>query len=200
MRINEIGGLLESPQSINASEFGFNQSKVNQGQAEKLLADKRCKPVGQINGNTLYKIGNKYALIDTNNKQIDYYVQYENKWVTLLKTNAIQQVMVWARKGQQGRGIAQDIFFNYLLPETGCMITDSFQTPDGERFWGNMVANALQTNLNVYYIDIMPFNLTIKKINNMDEFESLRSEIWGDQQRKQEKRVIITNKTFNERS
>ena len=194
MRLNEIepSGLLGSPQLLTPSNFGYDVETINSNEAQKFLSNKKCKQVGTLMGLPLYKCGNRYALIEITNgvPHLRYYVQYENKWVTLLKHNAIQQVMVWRGKGYSN--VATSIFFDYLLPETGCIITDAFQTPDGEKFWWDRVKQALEKNLFVYYLDIMPPNLVIKRLHTFNEFRNISQVAWGDSQRNQEKRIIIT--------
>lgn len=200
MRLHEFTqDILESPQTISPSEFGFDVDTVNHSQAQRFLSGSKCVKVGQIKGFNLYKNGNSYALIDDADLaslKMHYYVQYINKWMSTLKTNSIQQVLVWVRKGSQYSGIAATLFFDYLLKETGCIVTDAYQTPDGERFWGNMIANALSSGLNVYALDIMPPNKKIEPILNMNELSAIKHNVWGSSDRNQERRVIITNKTF----
>lgn len=199
MEVNQVvnsGGLLESPQSISPSTFGLQNEATNIGQANKFLSDRRCKKVGDIQGHSLYKCGNRYAIIeydggDQSRPMIRYYVQYETNWLSLLQHNAIQQVLVWREGGFYG--IASNIFFNYLLKETGCMVTDAFQTEDGQKFWIDRVKDAFSTGLNVYYIDIMAPNRVIKQLHNMNDMWAIKRVAWGESERHQEKRIIITN-------
>lgn len=198
MRLGEIepSGLLESPQSIEPSSFGLSNVQVNISQANKILTNKKLKQIGTIKDLPLYKCGNTYAIIeydggDHTKPMIRYYVQYVTNWLSLIKHQAIQQVLVWRSGGYYG--IASQVFFDYLLKETGCLVTDAFQTPDGERFWNDRINDALVRGLFVYYIDILAPNRVVKQLHSMNDLSSIQQIAWGDDQRKQEKRIIITN-------
>ncbi len=204
MRITEViqgSGLFEMPQNIEQSDFGFDQDAVNKSQANKLLSNRKCKQVGMIKGVPLFKIGNKYALIENeggNNTEprIRYYVQYENNWISLIKRNAIQQVLVWRAGGFDG--IAATIFYDYLIKETGCIVTDSQQSPQGKRFWFDRINNAFSRGLYVYYIDIMSPNRVIKRLTDMIEVGKISAIAWGDSQKNQERRIIICTEEIPE--
>lgn len=196
MRLNEIqnNGLMESPQKTWPTTFGLENAEVNISQAEMFLSGKKCRLVDdQLK---LYKCGNKYAIITRDAGQyqkpkIRYIVQYEKHKISLLQHDAIQQVVVWRQFGYTG--IAAKIFYEYLFKETGCVITDYQQTDDGQKFWMDRIIVAFRRGFNVYFIDVLDPNRVIKQIKNDTELDNIVDIAWGDGQRYQEKRIIITD-------
>jgi hypothetical protein len=68
-------------------------------------------------------------------------------------------------------------------------------TPDGQHFWDNRVADALQNKSYVYYVNLLPHREIIR-ITSLKQYDELANskEIWGDGTKHQARRIIITTK------
>lgn len=196
MRIHELQDLFEMPETIGATQFGLDIPKINIQAARDFLADSRTKPIDQIKNHNLYKRGYELAYIDETDPDVPkmlYFVKFIVKKIHYINMDAAQQIAVWRASGSGAVGIAGDIFFKHILPISGCMVTDIYQTTDGQKFWGDRVINALERGLYVYYLDVMPPNRKKVPILNYNDLISNKDEIWGDGQKFHERRVIITN-------
>jgi hypothetical protein len=195
MRLDEIQDIFEAPEIVGATQFGLDVPKVNIQFARDLLSDKRTKVLDIINGNKLVQKGHEIILIDDSNPNVPkilYFVKFIVKKINYIKRNSAQ-VAVWRTSGSSAIGIASKIFFNYILPITGCIVTDIYQTLDGQKFWEDRISDALDAGLYVYFIDVMPPNRKIVPILNFDDLHQLKDQIWGAGQKFHERRVIITN-------
>jgi hypothetical protein len=199
MRIHEIQDLFEMPETVGATQFGLDIPKINIQAARDFLSDKRTTVLGKIKNHDLYKKGHEIALIDntdTNVPKMLYFVKFIIKKIHYINRDAAQQIAVWRASGSVAIGIAGDIFLNYILPISGCIVTDIYQTMDGQKFWEDRIANALERGLHVYYLDVMPPNRKTVPILNYNDLISHKDEIWGNGQKFHERRVIITQTTL----
>lgn len=192
MKINELTGkeLFEMPEMIGDEDFGLGSAKINGEMANSFLHDGETTKLGVVNGFSLYKQGNRFALItDTEEPHIMYYMKYEINHINTLNCDAAQQIAVWKEHGGETNDIASKMFFDYLLPMVGCIVTDLYQTTYGMRFWLDRIADAFKLNLNVLYIDTNINNIT--QIKDMPHLKSLQNEIWGGGEQYQSRRVVI---------
>lgn len=189
MKINEVTGqeLFEMPEIIGNEDFGFNSKRINSEIANSILNDSNTSKVGNLKGHTLYKCDNKYAMIEDG--LVVYYVKYEKSHVNILKSDAIQQVALWRDVDSEYNDVASVIFFDYLLPETGYIVTDLYQTEYGQRFWESRIKDAFKRNLKVLYVNTQTNKVV--PILKMDDLYNLKNEIWGDGEQYQSRRVVI---------
>jgi hypothetical protein len=185
--IDSVQDLFEMPEIIGNEDFGLDSKKINADIATYILNDASTVKVGDIKGHTLYKCDNKYAIIE--NDMVVYYVKYEISHIKLLKSDAIQQVALWRDIDSEYNDVASVIFFDYLLPMTGCMVTDLYQTEYGQRFWESRVNDAFKKSLNVLYVDTTSGNIV--KMKDIAHLRELKDEIWGDGEQYQHRRVVI---------
>ncbi len=183
--------LFEMPQSIEPTEFNLNDPKVNKRHAREFLKDSEREQLEAISGGTLYKIGNKIMLIDEDSElapRLLYYVQWKDIFHKFVGRRAASQIAVWRDQDEPATaGVAQRIFFDYLLPIYGVMITDTMQTPDGRRFWINRIGDAFKKHLHVYYLNLMQpsggrdAQRELIEIHDEAEFSKLsrEKEFWG---------------------
>lgn len=193
MRLHEITDeyLFEMPEMIGGEDFGLESDKINHEMAGSFIRDKSTIKVGDINGHQLYKCDNRYAVIEDDNgtPTIKYLVKYEINHISLIGKDAVQQVALWRDTDSQYNNIANKIFFDYILPQTGCIVTDLYQTEYGQRFWDSRVKDALKLGHEVYFIDS---NVkSIDKIESYSMLRELKSHIWGNGDQYQHRRIII---------
>ena len=196
MRLHDIQDLFEMPETVGATEFGLDIPKINIQAARDFLSDRRTKQIGTLKGHGLYQKGYEISLIDNSNENVPkmlYFVKFIVKKIHYIKRSSAQQIAVWRAKGSVAVGIASDIFLNHLLPITGCIVTDIYQTSEGQMFWHDRVSDAISRGLYVYYIDVMPPNRKIVPILKYDDLYNMKDEIWGAGQKYHERRVIITD-------
>lgn len=133
----------------------------------------------------LYKSGNDHNgyYIFIKDDTIDYFVKYKAiSYQNILNGRMLRQVLV-ERFGHTifSAGIPKEVFFDYLLPTFGSIITDTQQTVDGKKFWENAIHYALK-NLNkysIYVVDKKSSSHIAIKINSLKEFGVLVEHIWG---------------------
>lgn len=93
--------------------------------------------------------------------------------------DCIQQVAVWRDPlDHRTEGVTAKVFFDYLLPKTGYIITDALQTGDGERSWEIQIARAFQRNLFVYFISFIP-DRKIRRLKSKFDFYDIKKSAWG---------------------
>lgn len=196
MKITDIdnGFLFEMPQKIEKEEFGLNRVEINADMATNFLNDDNTIEVGNIKGHQLFfnEKEQKYGVLYKENDKIlfGYYVKYEVNTIPVINKPAVTQVAVWRQAGRGFDGVADDIFFKYLLPRYGIIATDLYHTDAGHRFWLNRIKDALDTGFKVLYLD-----LSSKKIIEIKDFQQvieLESSIWGKEDSYQTKRLLIS--------
>lgn len=84
---------------------------------------------------------------------VGYYVCWERQDADFIDVDWATQVLVWAGILPSTRGLPDKIFFEYVLQETGAVVSDSEQSDRGEHFWQRMIAQAFRTGLKVYLVD-----------------------------------------------
>lgn len=194
MKVEE---LCETPQYTFPQEFGLDDINSNRSQTRELLKKPKT-PLRSIGDYTLYEFSRAFALIKNEPAEIAYIVRFQHSFVKLLGRSCVSQILVWRNNlVPETRDLATEIFFGHLLPNTKTIITDSYQTDDGKRFWENRIQDAFRLGLHVYYASLVP-NREIVKISSIKEFMDLKNDknIWGDHQVNQAKKVIITSQPF----
>lgn len=173
----------------------LNEPSENEEIYRKFSADKYKKSVLKVFDKAeIFKDGSRYFCLDSRLKRVTYYMKYE------VKNNGrlgqfVWQSLVWSFPAASYiSGIPQKMFFEFLLPKFGTIVTDSQQTWDGKRFWRLRIAEALEKKLNVYFYDFS--NHEIEKIEDYDHFAEcdLKRGIWGPSNIHQMKRMVISNK------
>jgi hypothetical protein len=194
VKIKDITGeyLFEMPEMIGNEDFGLDSDTINTEMAKSILNDKETIKVGEINNLPLYKTGNKYTIIVMEKKKptIKYLVKYEVNHIDMLGIDAAQQVSLWRDTGSEYNNIASKMFFDYILPVTGSIVTDLFQTEYGQRFWDSRVKDAFKMGLGVYYVNTE--TKTNTKLKTYQQLKQLKDEIWGDGNQYQTRRVLIS--------
>jgi hypothetical protein len=191
MRYEEI---IETPQYVLPTTFDLDDLKINQDLTRRLLKKSNRRVIYSYNDNIhLYEFGNGYALIDISINRLLFYVRYKILKHNFLPKPAVQQVKIWRdQRHPATNDIPKKIFFDFLLPITGIMITDAEQTEDGERFWYNRIHDAWKLNKYVYFVSFIPLRER-RRLNNFSELEQAAKEAWGYRNLYMAKRIVITD-------
>lgn len=200
IRIRSHKELAEAPQYISPTQFDFDKLEINQSVAERILSEPHKVLIGKSDDTSLYAVNDEVALIDEQDKEVLYYVDYQIEHLELINQDVISQVSVWANRFRsETENVAKKIFFEFLFKKTHAIMTDSKQTFKGERFWASRLNDAFKMGLNVYFVKLDAPQI-IKKVNTSRELTSIvrQHDVWGPSSLHTRKRMIITNKTFEE--
>ena len=190
-------GDMDKGQKTFSQDFNLDEKDFNNAQALKMLRNRNKQAIKQYGDYTLWEFPQSYALIRNDVSEIGYIVKFKYKYFNRLQRKCVSQVMVWRDIGvAEQMGMAREIFFNYLLPTTQTIISDSMQTPEGKAFWWRRIHEAFSNGMYVYYINLTQPS-TFIKVSNAQELRAIDSASWGDHQRYQSSRVIITTKSFD---
>lgn len=184
--------ILAAPQ--NVSWEGYKPKQMNAAMYVKLMSDKRKKLLTQLADNTdLYSLPDKIVALNEKSQKVIYLVQFVKKMV--FGKRAITQVKVWRDKTETiTKGLAERIFFEFLLPQADCIVSDSQQTDYGRSFWELRIFDAFSRGLSVYLID--QNKRTKQRMQSPDEFLELADQWWGDDPKFQAKKIAICHSDF----
>ena len=199
----------EMPRRIDPldPELGFKDLNLNRRIASGVLESSNKIQIKQFNnGLVLYRIANKFVLIDPFRVTVVYYLAWKTKFFKYLNTKVVSTVLHWRDRPIPGQiGLTSWVFFDLLLPIEGAIMTDIKHSSPGEAFWVRRIEEALEKNLYVYYLDLLPSDeatnrqlLRIKDslhlyhllIPNVDD----KTQPWGDTTKFEGRRIIISNK------
>ena len=97
---------------------------------------------------------------------IQYGVSVEQIQTDGLHTiHTVSQTSVWRNPDYSGlRRFAPWVFWSFLLPINGNILSDSVQSRDGKYFWESRLVEAFERNLNVYVLGITDKHLVVELI------------------------------------
>lgn len=187
------------PTIIAPTQFGFDDIIKNKNHVNKLKKKNGTELYSVDNRFSLYEYPQEYAYIDMDEGILLYDMKYQTKKIVInddLKIYAVHQVRVWRNVNSPYTGrIPTKIFFDYLLPKTGIIITDSQQSLYGKAFWYNRIGDAFDKGLYVYYVDVMrPKPIQIVRICDDRELRKYDSDIWGQHKKHMSRKIIISNR------
>lgn len=173
----------------------LNDASMNGQWYKDFDRDKYKKLIVVLNDHAIVsKDGTTFFCLDSDTKRVTYYLKYEVAKHSQLG-QYVWQSMVWTDLNcDYIRGFPQKIFFDFLLPKYGCIVTDSEQTWYGQRFWQLRISEALKKGLFVYYFDFKLKQLV--QVNDWAEFEQIEKDhdVWGPHTQNEFKRMIISNR------
>ena len=147
----------------------------------KKLKGPSAKYIGKYRGGRVYAFGDLqvgYVVLVDEDGDIVYFVRHKRVSHNALRLG--RQVLLWRHSGSLiSYGFAQHIFFDYLLPEYGALISDKEQTRDGKRFWSNAIAHALDLKKKVYFLDRRYNSNTLHPIESSRDVKRYENDIWG---------------------
>jgi len=177
--------LIEHPQQIPNLDGGEVDVVVKA--CRSALNDKTATLVKKFDDTTgLYAVQTKsnagLYFLCTLPSTIEYVVKYEPVRMhsaLLPQQSGIRQVLIKRLEGASpyAAGIGADIFWNFLLPKCGCLLSDSQQTSNGRTFWEYRIKEALETNRTVRMIDTNAVSFV--DIATIAQLKSLSPQIWG---------------------
>lgn len=193
MNLDEL--LTEMPQLIKglSKTEDLSIQTVNKAKYVELIkiTDKR-EYIRFSDTKIVYEYRRMFFCLDTLNKKILYYMQYDISYTKTLGS-FLWQSLVWRDENSpQVNTLPHKIFFDKLLPKWGIVATDGRQTKDGKRFWQYQVTYALEQKINVYYFNLKTKEL--EQIETIDHFDNVirKYDIWGDSKDHQNKLIVIS--------
>lgn len=183
MSLKLIEGILnlESPQMIDLDPFEVSSAskEIKDNLSKSEVIEQHSDEVS-LRHLPLRK-HSYYFLYDSSLKEVTYFVRYRQIELGLPScSSATRQVLVYRNKSINSgfrAGIAQEVFWNYLFPKTGCLVSDSMQSQDGRSFWEYVVKSAFERNLSVKLINTN--NQTIEDCSSLTEFNNKVKELYG---------------------
>ena len=203
-------GIYESPQRFDPSnpELGFDVTNINQKLAYEVLSSRAILVQTTKLGNSLYKCGNLFILVDPHRVVVLYYMKWVDEYYNLLGTTVAREVLHWRNRGVfESRNLTSHVFFDLMLPIHGCVMTDIMHTSPGEGFWLRMVDEAFDRELHVYHIDFLQSKARprpeVRLLADKMDFHSLlitdsaTQSPWGDEHKFNARRIVISNRILN---
>ena len=89
-----------------------------------------------------------------------------------------RQILIWRSSNSVFvYGIWRKIFWDYLMPKYGVIVSDSEQTDDGARIWMGVAAKAFETGYTVRLMDTN--DSTFIDMHTKAEFDMSKESAWG---------------------
>jgi len=131
-------------------------------------------------GGELFSVGdntNGYYYLKVDD-EIIYFVRYRK---VKANGNSFGRQVLVARKRSNvlSTGVALHVFYKYLLPRFGALISDTQQTQHGKAFWDYAIAEAFKKPLLVYFLDRRSTPNRALPLVSPKDVDKHSKEIWG---------------------
>lgn len=124
------------------------------------------------------------ALVSHLEQKVIYYNKLIINYDIALGCKPITQVLLWRtsdpRYKKIVRGLAEKVFFDYLLNNYNIIFSDNYQSVYGQRFWESCLLQAIDDGLYTYMYEQMSAKLVHL---TRELFESKKAEIWGEEEK-----------------
>lgn len=136
-----------SPRRIPASEsgFGFDDLKTNRIRYTEYKDKKASSVIENMATATINRYGDSHngSIVGLNHadRTIFYYVQYKQLNKKLMG-QTVTQTLLWSQRSAITQNLTRKMVFDYLLKQWPIIMSDTQQTPDGERFWRSLISIA----------------------------------------------------------
>ncbi|MDD2817130.1 MAG: hypothetical protein PHP00_15595 [Thiotrichaceae bacterium] len=124
------------------------------------------------------------ALVSHLEEKVVYYNKLIINYDIALSCKPVTQVLLWRtsdpRYRNVVRGLAEKVFFDYLLNNYDIIFSDNYQSIYGQRFWETCLLQAIDDGLYTYMYEQMSAKL-VRLTREL--FESKKVEIWGDEEK-----------------
>lgn len=138
----------------------------------------------------LVRKGREYAVLDHEKKEITYYMEYREKSFGGHRT--VFQNFIWRNLTvPELAGLPTKVFFEYLLPIHGKIVTDQVQTDFGKGFWRNAIGVAISKGLHVYFFDLNKKERPTE-IKDQSDFDAVVDLVWGSGEPNRWRLVMIS--------
>lgn len=193
------------------NEFGLKTDSYNRRIATAVKNNPQTVVLETFPHNRLLcKYKNKFMVLDTDRTVILYYMHYRIGYNSFLKQYITCEVLHWKNRGQYMAGlsnISSHVFFKYLLPINGTVMSDHLHTEFSESFWVRRIEEAFGLNLNVYYLNILPVSSTINReiirLDSIDDFLELTNpdnrvnrSPWEVERKYEGRRILISQHKY----
>jgi hypothetical protein len=136
--------------------------------------------------------------LDSSIQRVTYDMEFNTKTDPLIGT-FVWQASVWHSKIDPiTTGLPDKVFFEYLIPTYGTVLTDSRQSWDGARYWMGLIPKAFDKGLQVYYVDFE--KRTTQHIPDVGYWKSFYAKmgdiIWTPAKVGKMRRMTITTKSL----
>lgn len=173
----------------------------NRQKYERLLKNEHKKLYKTIDDNaSIYTLGQKIFCLNDKRRKITYYMEFKKSYNNVIGHH-VQKIFLWSNGDNEYElDLPTHIFWEYLLPKYGSILTDSKQSWDGKRFWVRQIRKAYRIpGIYVYYVDFG--TREVYEINDDIEWEIFSDrgiEIWEDAPAYEMRRILISNKRLPE--
>lgn len=200
MRLSDI--IIESPNIIGDYTPKILINSIQNHQKYIRLWNNAHKQVYKhIDDNaTIYTLGNKIFCLNTKRQKITYYMEFKQSYSNIIGHH-VQQLLLWSNGSNEYElHLPTTIFWEYLLPKYGSILTDSKQSWDGSRFWKRQINIALKSDgIYVYYVDFG--TREVYEINDETDWEIFLDrgiDVWEIGKTYEMRRMLISNKRLPE--
>ena len=122
---------------------------------------------------------------------IVYFVRYRR---VKANGNAFGRQILVARKRSNilSTGVALHVFYSYLLPRFGALMSDTQQTQHGKAFWDYAIAAAFKRSILVYFLDRRSTPNKVVLLSTPKDVDLNSKEIWGTGQGHLRTHVVLS--------
>lgn len=133
------------------------------------------------------------ALISKTEQKVIYYNKVIIVNDVVLNSRPATQVLLWRTVDPKYKGLtaglAEKIFFEYIIETYDIIMSDNIQTEQGMFFWQTRLLQAIDKGLFTYLYDYINGNLF--KLNRQT-LEEKNEEIWGEEENYQYQLAVIS--------
>ncbi len=133
------------------------------------------------------------ALVSKTEKKIIYYNQVIIVSDVFLNARPATQILLWRTVDPQYKGLttglAEKIFFEYIIETYDIIMSDNSQTEQGMFFWQTRLLQAIDKGLFAYLYDYLKGGLL--KLNRQ-RLEEQNEKIWGEEETYQYQLAVIS--------
>ncbi len=181
-----------------AGRVTWGLEKADRNKRQKIAILKRKPtPVETNNNGVLYSgpntEGGYYCFISQITGEIEYFMQYKDETLPILKSSATQ-ILLWNRSSPTGT--TTKVFFDHMLKQFATMVSDESQTVDGQRFWGRQLVEGIGRGFHVGLLD----GSTIKSYDKATDFNTWLKSVdgWGTTDAHWDHRFFITKEMIGQ--
>jgi len=184
------------PEMVPSTDFMLDDRAANR-RKHNALFPKLSEILIEDERNLFYRVGNNregwYAGFDKKMGLLYYLVHYERASSFIGKPITQTQIWRW-HTNLFAQGITERVVFEILIPKFGSIMSDEYHTPDGKRFWESLLARAERRKHYYGLLNLKTKDVFLPEINEtvQDFLDRVSSEAWGDSEKFQNMRFIIS--------